>query len=119
MENAFVVCCRKARAQFARDLDRFISRQASDAAQQGTKVLAVHVFHRKEREAVYFADIVNPADVGVRNLVRDPHLGMEAREQLLIFRGGRRQKFKRDRLPELQIARAIKPRPCRLCRRVQ
>jgi len=43
----------------------------------------------------------------VRNLARDSHFGEEARQQVLIFRGGRWQKFKRDRLPQLQIARAI------------
>lgn len=93
MQHALVVCRGKSRAQFARDLDRFVSGQASDAEQQAAEVFPIHIFHRKERGAVDFADIVNAADVGMRNLARDAHFGVGAREQ-----SGRKQ---------LQVARAI------------
>jgi hypothetical protein len=78
MQHALIVRRREPCAQFARDLHRFISRQASDAAQQGAKILAIHVLHRKERGAVHFTDIVNTADVGVRYLPCDAHFGVEA-----------------------------------------
>ena len=103
MQHALVVGGRETRAQLARDLHGFIGRQASDAPQQGVEVLAIHVLHRKERGTIRFADIVNPADVGVRNLARDAHLGVEAREHLLVLGGGLRQELERHGLAQLEI----------------
>ena len=48
------------------------------------EILAIHVLHRKERGAVHFADVVNAADVGMRDLARDAHFVVEASERVLV-----------------------------------
>ncbi len=68
MEHPFLVSRRQARTKLPSDLNPLVPWQPADAAQQALQVLAVDVFHREEVLAVYFVDIVNPADVWVRDL---------------------------------------------------
>ena len=75
VQDAAVVRGGEARADLARDLERLVRRQPADAPQQRREVLAVHVLHREEVLAVHLADVVHAADVRMRDLARDPHLG--------------------------------------------
>ena len=45
------------------------------------EILAVDVLHRDERAAIDFADVVDAADVGMRDLAGDADFGMEACQQ--------------------------------------
>ena len=71
------------------------------------EILAVHVLHREERQAVDLADVVHAADVLVRDLAREPHLGVELREPHRVGLERRRQELQRDRLPELEVVGAV------------
>ncbi len=64
MNHAAIVRRGESRAELARRLHGFIAGQASDAQEQGSEILAVHVLHGDERHPFDLADIVNPADVG-------------------------------------------------------
>ena len=75
--------------------------------QQRRQVLAVHVFHGDERHALDLADVVNAADVGMRDLARHAHLAVEAFEQPLVLGGLLGQEFQRHRLAERQVGGAI------------
>ena len=61
-------------------LERLVLWQPADAPQQRRQILAVHVLHREERVAVGFADVVDAADVRVRDLAREANLVVELRE---------------------------------------
>ena len=107
MQNALGVRGGQAGAQLARDLDRLVGRQAADAAQQRAEVFAIHVLHRQVRLAVHFAEIVNAADVGMRDLARDADFIVEARQRGWIARGHFGQELERDLLAQREIVRAI------------
>ena len=85
----------------------FIGGQPADAAQQASQIFAIHVFHRKEHLAVDFAEIVNAADVGMRNLARDADFVAEARQSGFIAGHACGQKFERDRLLQRQVVGAV------------
>jgi hypothetical protein len=81
MEHAFGMRRRQSRAQLACDLDGFVVRQVSDAAQQAAQVLAIDVFHRYERGAFRFPDVVHAAHVGMRDLPRNADFAVETLQQ--------------------------------------
>ena len=81
MQHALVVRGGQTRAELARDLQRLIGGQPADAAQQRAEIFAIDVFHGKKRLAVDFADVVDAADIGMRDLARDAHFVVEARQQ--------------------------------------
>jgi len=64
----------EAGAESASDLQRLVGRKPANAAQQRRKVLAIDIFHRKEKMTFDLADIVNAADVRMRHLTRKPDL---------------------------------------------
>ncbi len=70
----------QAGANLARDLERALLGEASDAAQERRQILAVDVLHREERAAVDLVDVVDAADVGVRDLPRHPDFGVQLRQ---------------------------------------
>jgi hypothetical protein len=72
MEHAVLVGGEQPETELASDLQRFVRRQATDAAQQRFEIFAVDVLHRQERHAVDFADVVDSADVRVRHAAREP-----------------------------------------------
>ena len=88
MQNSSIVR-RQSRAQLLRYVDRLGSMQASDALQKRRKIFAVDVLHREKVAALEFADVVDAADIGMRNLASNPHLG----EQPLAPHGIIRQCF--------------------------
>jgi len=107
MNHAPVMRRLQARAQLPRRHQRFVFRQPADPLQQPRQVFAIHIFHRKERHPFDFADIVYPADIGVRHLARHAHFAMEPFEQSLIPASFRRQELERHRLPQHQVRGAV------------
>jgi hypothetical protein len=94
-------------ADLPRELDRAILREAPDAAEQRREILAVHVLHREKRVAFVLADVVHAADVRMRDLPREPDLGVELRQPRGIAVDALGQELERDRLPEFEIVRAV------------
>ena len=72
VQHALVMRCGDACAKLARDLQSFVAGQATDAPQQRTQVFTIDVFHRQECEPVGFADVINAADVRMRDAASDP-----------------------------------------------
>ena len=71
-------------AELARDVDGFVLRKAADPAKQRREIFAVDVLHREEAAAVRLAEVVEPADVLVRDLSRDPKLVVKLRERGIV-----------------------------------
>ena len=71
VQNASIMRRRDTGTEFARNLESFILRQAADAPHQRAEVLTVHVLHREVRLAFDITEIVDAANVGMRNLPRD------------------------------------------------
>ena len=90
VEHAALVRGGDAGAELARELDRLVLRDAADAAEQRRQVLAVDVLHREEAAAVGVAEVVEPADVLVRDLPRDAQLVVKLREPAVVGRQRRR-----------------------------
>src|SRR6185503_19287794 len=60
-----------------------------------------------EMRAVRFDDVVDPADVRMRDLAPEAHLVMEPLEIGRVALAARREKLQRDGLAELRVVRAI------------
>ena len=97
----------QAGADLARHLERALHREPPDPPQQRRQVLAVHVLHRQEGVAVDFVDVVDAADVRMRDLPRHPHFVVELHQPRRIAIELRRQELQRDRLRQLQVVGAI------------
>ena len=54
-------------------LDGFVLRQPSNAAQQRGQVLAVDILHGQEVQPLDHSEVINTADVRMRDLTCDPH----------------------------------------------
>ena len=107
VQHALLVRRGQSGAEAARDVEGLIGGQATDAAQQRRQVLPIHVFHRDVMLALELADVVNAADVGMRNLARNADLVQKPLEQDTVGGQRRRQEFQRDRLAQLQIGSAV------------
>ncbi len=70
----------EAGADLPRDLERALLGESSDAPQQRREILAVDVLHRQERAAVDLVDVVDAADVRVRDLPRHADFGVQLRQ---------------------------------------
>ena len=66
-------------------------RRSSDA-----EILAVHVLHRQEAASVGIAEVVDAADVLVRDLARDAEFVVKLRETAVVDGGARGQELQRD-----------------------
>ena len=97
----------KAGAKFAGEFDSLVRGQPPNAAQQAPKILAIDVLHGQIRLPVHFPDVVNAADILVRDLARDPDFIVEAGEQIQIVFSRQGQKLQRHRLAEDEIVGAI------------
>src|SRR5215469_12170952 len=98
MEHAFVVGGSESGAEPARDLQRFVVRKPSDTSQERTQILAIHVLHGEKDESVSLADVVNAADVGMRDAACDADFVVKAFKSAFIACCGFRKKLQRDRL---------------------
>ena len=90
--------------------------QPADPAEERREVLAVDVLHRQEVQPVDLAEVVDAADVRVRDLPRDPHLVAEPRQRRFGSRSRRRQELERDRSGRGSGRRRGRPRPSRPAR---
>src|SRR6185369_1229405 len=97
----------QAGTDFSGGIERLIGGQAADALQETAQILAIHVFHGDERDAFYFADVVNAADVRMGNLAGDADFSVKAFEQARVAGGGFGQEFQCDRLAEGKIGGAV------------
>ncbi len=104
MEDAAIVRCGKAGAHLSNDLDGLVRRQPPDASQQRREVFPVHVLHRHERTAVPLGDVMNPADIGMRDLAGGARLVAQARRQSGFVSA---QEFQRNGLAQREIVGAI------------
>ena len=84
MQHATFVRGGETGADAAGEFERFVGREASDAAEQRREVFTIHVFHGQEVLTFNHADVVHAAHVGVRHLPRDADFVAEARERGLI-----------------------------------
>ena len=107
MEDAALVRGGQPGAQLPRDVGGLVFREAADAAERRREVLAVHVFHRQVEVTVDLADVVDAADVGVRDLARRPDLVVELREPDGIGADRVGQELQRDRLAEAEVVGAV------------
>jgi hypothetical protein len=107
VQHAFVVRRGQACAKAAGDLDGFIPRQPPDAAQQRAQVFPIHMFHGEEGQPVQVADIVHAAHIGMRDLARDAHFGVQPGHHAFVVRDRLRQEFQCDQLSEFQVAGAV------------
>src|SRR5258706_5886250 len=98
MQDTFVVSGSQTRAEPTSDVYRPIAGQTADTSQERAKVLTIYVLHRKKGGPVRFADIVHAANIGMRHLTCDAHLGMKPFQELRIFNGRLGKKLQRNRL---------------------
>ena len=84
VEDALLVRGVEARAELPRDVDRLVHGQVADPLEEGREVFAVHVLHREKMAALDLADVVNAADVRVRDLTREAHLRVKTREERFV-----------------------------------
>ena len=77
------------------------------------EILAVDVLHRQERRAVDLVDVVDAADVGVRDLPRHPHFGVELRQSCRILDRHRAAGTSARPADRASGRRRDRPRPCR------
>ncbi len=103
MQHARVVRGGHARAQLPRDLERLVRRQPPDATQQRRQILSIDELHREELESVDVADVMDAADVRMRDLPRDARFGMKPRQRARRHGKRLRQELQRHRLIELQV----------------
>src|SRR6185369_389499 len=68
MENPFLVRGAQPGAELARHVQGLGVRKPSDPTEKGRQVLAVDVLHRQVRQSVGLADVVDAADVWMRDL---------------------------------------------------
>jgi hypothetical protein len=93
----------EAGAQFGGDFEGLIGRHSPDPPQQRRQVLAVHEFHAKERNAVCFSDVMDPADVRMGNPAREAGLVVESVQRGCIGRQVPGQEFEGNLLPQDQV----------------
>src|SRR5579859_4342093 len=98
MDDAFGMCCCEAGAKFVSNFERFVFGKAPDAREESGEVLAIDIFHRKEKPAVNFADVVDATDIGMGDLARETDFGVETLNAVDILREGSREKFQCDDL---------------------
>ena len=89
------------------DLNGFVRGRLAHTTKDGREIFAIDIFHGDKVQPIGFSDVVNAADIGMRNLSCDPHLVMESLELVGVVRKRRRKELERDRLPQLQIVRPI------------
>ena len=107
VQHALVVRRGEPGAELPRDLDRLVRRKPPDAAQQRRQILAVDVLHREEVPPLDLADVVDAADVRMRDPPRVAHLGEKRSMQAGSDASFSRQELQRDRLAELQVVGAV------------
>ena len=122
VQDAAVVRRGQSGAQLPRDVERLLGRQRPDAPQQRRERFAVDVLHRQVVPAFGFADVVDAADVRVRDVAGEADLGDEAvRRTPVRVRSLGASSFSATRCPSLRSSARytspVAPRPSRLTMR--
>ena len=78
VHDAGFVCGEEAGRHLLRDGDGAIDGDAAFALQHRPEIDSLNVGHRDVGDAIDLADVVNPHDVGVRDLARQQQLALEA-----------------------------------------
>lgn len=65
--------------------------------------LVINELHREEVESFYLANVIDPADIRMRDLPCDTHLIVEARKCRAIKSDGFGQEFEGDGLFQLEV----------------
>jgi hypothetical protein len=107
MDDTAIVRRGEPGAELARHLVGLGPRQSADALQERREVFAVDILHRQEELAAHLADVVDAADVGVRDLARVPHLAAEALEHVGPLGECSAEELERHRLRELEVVGAV------------
>jgi hypothetical protein len=89
------------------DLHRLVARRTPDALQQTTEVFTVDVLHGQEVLAVDLTHVVDPADVGVRDLPGQLDLLEETLQQGGILLQPLGQELQRHALTQLHVVGAV------------
>jgi hypothetical protein len=107
MQNVFGVSRGQSRAELSRNFQRFVGREPADAPQKGSQVFAIDILHGEKRVPVDLPDVINAANIGMRNSPCHSHFVAKAFQQSLIAGGFVGKKLHSDRLSERQIIRTI------------
>ena len=107
VQNAFAVGRGQAGAELARDVERFVAGQASDAPQQRRQIFTVDIFHGEEGVAVDVSHVIDAANVGMRNPARDSHFIAKALLQAFVARGFVGKKLQGHGLSQGEIVSAV------------
>ena len=102
MNDALVVRRRQTGADVARQHQRLLGGQSADAAQQRGEILTIDELHRDEELPVDLGDVVQAADIRMRDLSADAHFFVKARGVAVM-----REKLQRDALTEFEIVGAV------------
>ena len=78
MQHSPIVRGRQARGKLACDLQPLLAGEVADPLYQRGEILSVNVFHGKKVLTVELRDVVNPANIRMRQLPCNPNLGEEA-----------------------------------------
>src|SRR5690349_22965588 len=100
MQYAFLMRSGEPRAQLTRNLYTFINRQSADSAEQGRKVLSIHVLHGQEGDTIGFSQVVNAANIRMRNLACNPHFTAKSAQGIFVSGERSGQKLQRDLLTQ-------------------
>ena len=103
VDDAAFVRCGQSGTDLPGDLRGFVRREAADAANNRSQILAVHVFHGQEKGAVGFADIKDAANVRMRNLPGVAHLSVKLLERRGVLGKPLGEKLHRDDLSKGQV----------------
>jgi hypothetical protein len=107
MDDAAIVRGGEPGADLARQFDRPILREATDATQQQREIFAIDVFHRQEGVPLVLADVEHAADVRMRDQARHPNFGVDLHQPRRVAIDRLRQKLQGDGLAQFQIVRAV------------
>jgi len=107
VQDAFRVRGGESGSDAAGDLDGFVVRETADAVEQASQVFAVDILHRDEVGAFPIADVVDAADVRMRDLPPEADFVVEEIELGCVLRQRGGEELERDLLAEFQIVRAV------------
>ena len=107
VQHALVVGGTEAVAELVSELQGLERSKAADPPQQRGQVFAVDVFHRDEVLVARLSQVVDPADVRMRDGARQTHLFEQDGELGGIPLHGLRQELERHRLMEHQVVGAV------------
>ena len=88
------------------DLDGLSTAKMPDPSQQRGEILPGDVLHRQVQTALRLADVVDAADVRMRDLARHANLASQVVSGVLV-RSQYGQELERDGLTELEVVRAV------------